>query len=84
MSGKSDPRYMGGQAVLEGVMMRGPSTWAVSVRLPDGTIETKVDDVAGWSEKYRHIPIVRGVMGLGESLSLGYRALSWSANDVPT
>jgi uncharacterized protein YqhQ len=77
---KAEPRYMGGQAVLEGVMMRGASTWAVAVRRPDGEIDIEVRPVAGWSEKYRHIPIVRGVMGLGESLSLGYRALTWSAN----
>jgi uncharacterized protein YqhQ len=70
---------MGGQAVLEGVMMRGATTWVVAVRMPDGSIDCSVNDVAGWSEKYRNIPIVRGVMGLGESLSLGYRALAWSA-----
>jgi uncharacterized protein YqhQ len=75
-----EPRYMGGQAVLEGVMMRGESSWAVAVRRPDGEIETDLRAVPGWSERYRHIPIVRGVMGLGESLSLGYRALTWSAN----
>jgi uncharacterized protein YqhQ len=77
---KSEPRYMGGQAVLEGVMMRGSSTWAVAVRRPDGEIEIDVRAVSGWSEKYRHIPIVRGVASLAESLSLGYRALTWSAN----
>jgi uncharacterized protein YqhQ len=75
-----EPRYMGGQAVLEGVMMRGPQHWAVSVRLPDGSIATKVEPVANWSEKYRRIPLVRGVASLGESLTLGYRALHWSAN----
>jgi uncharacterized protein YqhQ len=71
---------MGGQAVLEGVMMRGATHWAVSVRDLDGNIKTDVREVPGWAEKYRHIPIVRGVMGLGESLGLGYRALTWSAN----
>jgi uncharacterized protein YqhQ len=77
---KPEARYMGGQAVLEGVMMRGESTWAVAVRNAEGEIEIDVRDVPGWSERYRKIPIVRGVMGLGESLSLGYRALTWSAN----
>lgn len=77
---KPEPRYMGGQAVLEGVMMRGESTWAVAARTPDGDIVVDVREVPGWSEKYRHIPLVRGVMGLGESLGLGYRALTWSAN----
>jgi uncharacterized protein YqhQ len=77
---RDEPRYMGGQAVLEGVMMRGASNWAVSVRLPDGTIDTKVDTVANWSERYRGTPLLRGVMSLAESLSLGYRALHWSAH----
>jgi uncharacterized protein YqhQ len=76
----SEPRYMGGQAVLEGVMMRGATQWAVAVRDPDGNIKTTVREVPGWAEKYRDIPIVRGVMGLGESLGLGYKALTWSAN----
>jgi uncharacterized protein YqhQ len=75
-----EPRYMGGQAVLEGVMMRGASHWAVSARGLDGSIKTVVREVPGWAERYRNIPIVRGVMGLGESLGLGYRALTWSAN----
>jgi uncharacterized protein YqhQ len=71
---------MGGQAVLEGVMMRGASKWAVAVRTPDDEIKVDVRDVPGWAERYRNIPIVRGVMGLGESLGLGYKALTWSAN----
>lgn len=77
---KPEPRYVGGQAVLEGVMMRGATTWAVAVRVPDGTIEVAVHEVPGWSERYRDIPLVRGVVGLVESLTLGFRALSWSAN----
>ena len=77
---RPEPRYMGGQAVLEGVMMRGTSTWAVAVRGPEGDIKLDVREVPGWAERYRNIPIVRGVMGLGESLGLGYRALTWSAN----
>jgi len=80
MTGKPEPRYMGGQAVLEGVMMRGASTWAVAVRTPEGDVEVVRHDVPGWSERYRKVPLVRGVMSLGESVSLGYKALSWSAN----
>jgi len=80
MARRAEPRYFGGQAVLEGVMMRGESTWAVAVRKEDGTIETVLNDVPRWSERYRNIPIVRGVTSLGESLKLGYRALTWSAN----
>ena len=53
----AEPRYVGGQAVVEGVMMRGESTWAVAVRRPDGEIAVDVHEVPGWSEKYRNIPI---------------------------
>ncbi|MDQ1519722.1 MAG: hypothetical protein QOI55_795 [Actinomycetota bacterium] len=77
---KPEPVYFGGQAVLEGVMMRGANTWAVAARKEDGEIEIVVHDVPRWSEKYRHIPLVRGIASLRESLSLGYRALTWSAN----
>src|SRR3954454_24294942 len=75
-----EPRYMGGQAVLEGVMMRGATSYAIAVRDPDGEIKVDVRAVPGWAERWRNIPIVRGVMGLGESMGLGYRALTWSAN----
>jgi uncharacterized protein YqhQ len=75
-----EPRYMGGQAVLEGVMMRGANTWAIAVRTPDGDINVDVREAPGWGDKYRDIPILRGVMGLAESIGLGYRALTWSAN----
>jgi len=71
---------MGGQAVLEGVMMRGASKYAIAVRDPDGGIKVDIRDVPAWAERYRNIPVVRGVLSLGESLSLGYRALTWSAN----
>ncbi|MCZ7534905.1 MAG: DUF1385 domain-containing protein [Acidimicrobiia bacterium] len=80
MAAKPEQRYMGGQAVLEGVMMRGVTTWAVAVRTPEGDVEVVTHDVPGWSERYRAVPLLRGVMGLGESLSLGYKALTWSAN----
>lgn len=73
------PRYVGGQAVMEGVMMRGARTWAVAVRLPDGEVEVKVEDAPTWAERYAHVPFVRGITTLGESLSLGFRALTWSA-----
>lgn len=72
---------VGGQAVLEGVMMRGPSGWAVAVRRPDGVIEAKSDELPRLSERNAaaRIPFVRGVLVLIESLTLGFRALSWSA-----
>ena len=60
--------------------MRGAATWAVAVRTPDGDIEVAVHDVPGWAERYNKIPLLRGVMNLAESMSLGMRALSWSGN----
>jgi uncharacterized protein YqhQ len=80
MAATPEPRSMGGQAVLEGVMMRGESTWAVAVRTPEGDIALEVRTAPGWADRCRRIPVVRGVASLGESLSLGYRALTWSAN----
>jgi uncharacterized protein YqhQ len=73
---------IGGQAVLEGVMMRGPRNWAVAVRKPDGEIAQvarSIDPLAARHWLLR-LPIVRGVVALGESLSIGFRALSVSAN----
>src|SRR5918912_1411246 len=73
---------IGGQAVLEGVMMRGPSNWAVAVRKPDGEIAQICRPIA--SPQARHwllrLPVVRGVVALGESLAIGFRALAISAN----
>src|SRR5262245_56082612 len=73
---------IGGQAVLEGVMMRGPRNWAVAVRKPDGEIAQvarTIDPLMArhWSLR---LPVVRGVVALGESLAIGFRALSVSAN----
>ena len=74
------PRYMGGQAVVEGVMMRGEHSWAVAVRMPEGGIEIDVHDAPVWAQRWSKIPLVRGVMSLGESMALGFKALAWSAN----
>lgn len=74
-----EPRYVGGQAVMDGVMMRGERTWAVAVRMADGSIETVVHEAPTWAQKYSKIPLLRGVVSLVESMSLGMRALSWSA-----
>ncbi len=72
----------GGQAVLEGVMMRGPSCWAVAIRTPEGGIEQVVRDVASPMRRHRiwRLPVIRGVIALGESLAIGFRALAISAN----
>ncbi len=72
---------VGGQAVLEGVMMRAPNRWAVAVRRPDGVIEALTQELPRLASRSKaaRIPFLRGVMVLVESLSLGFRALSWSA-----
>jgi uncharacterized protein YqhQ len=71
---------MGGQAVIEGVMMRGEHRWAVASRAPDGEIVIDVHDVPGWGDRYAKIPMVRGVVNLAESMMLGMKALTWSGN----
>src|SRR5687768_1605717 len=73
---------IGGQAVLEGVMMRGPSAWSVAVRKPDGAIAEVNRPIASVLLRHRwlRIPIIRGVIALGESLAIGFRALAISAN----
>jgi len=72
---------VGGQAVIEGVMMRAPEAWAVAVRRPDGVIEAKRNDLPGIVSRSKgaKVPFLRGIFVLAESLSLGFRALSWSA-----
>lgn len=73
---------IGGQAVLEGVMMRGPSAWSVAVRKPDGGIAEVNRPIASVLLRHRwlRMPVVRGVVALGESLAIGFRALAISAN----
>ncbi|MGH3001389.1 MAG: DUF1385 domain-containing protein [Gaiellaceae bacterium] len=76
------PQAVGGQAVLEGVMMRGPRNWAVAVRKPNGEIAhvgRGIDPLMARHWALR-LPVVRGVVALGESLAIGFRALSLSAN----
>jgi uncharacterized protein YqhQ len=72
---------VGGQAVLEGVMMRGPRNWSVAVRTPDGDIAhvSRTIDPLATRHLLLRVPIVRGVVALGESLAIGFRALSVSA-----
>ena len=73
---------VGGQAVLEGVMMRGPGNWAVAVRTPSGEIaqvSRPIDSAMARHLVFR-LPVVRGVIALGESLAIGFRALAISAN----
>ena len=73
---------VGGQAILEGVMMRGVSTWAAAVRTPEGAITITSEPVVSWAKRHRmlRLPVVRGVVALAESLKIGFRALAFSAN----
>ena len=69
---------VGGQALMEGIMMRGPKQICCAVRKPDGTIETKIEDTPKhgiWAK----IPIVRGAISMIESLITGYRYMMYSA-----
>jgi uncharacterized protein YqhQ len=73
---------IGGQAVLEGVMMRGPSNWSLAVRKPDGEIAQVNNEINSVMARHRifRLPILRGIIALGESLAIGFRALAISAN----
>ena len=73
--------HVGGQALLEGIMMRGKFNWAVAVREPEGTIYTEEHDLASGKDKngWLYWPFVRGCRAFVESLALGYKALSIAA-----
>jgi uncharacterized protein YqhQ len=73
---------VGGQAVLEGVMMRSPHAWAIACRKPSGTVSVHSEPLDRLSEKHKWMawPVVRGVITLGHAMTLGFRALKFSAN----
>lgn len=73
--------HIGGQALIEGIMMRGRYNWAVAVRQPDGEIYTEEHDLASGKKKnaWMYWPIIRGCTAFVESLALGYKALSISS-----
>ena len=73
---------IGGQAVLEGVMMKNGDTYAVAVRKPDHTIEVKKETKKGWAAKHAwtQIPFVRGIFNFIDSMVLGIETLNWSAS----
>ena len=74
---------IGGQAVIEGVMMRGPFKTAVAVRKPDGDIECKIDENGTKKHnKFLKLPIIRGCVSFIESLVIGMKALMFSAEFV--
>ncbi|MFM7718629.1 MAG: DUF1385 domain-containing protein [Actinomycetota bacterium] len=82
-SAPTDHSY-GGQALLEGVMMRGRDAWAVAVRRPDGGIHTESHDIDSVVRRvpWLRLPFLRGVIALGQSLAIGFRALSVSARVI--
>ena len=73
---------IGGQAVLEGVMMRGVSIWAVACRTPEGRVTVTSEPLVSWAKRSRiwRLPVIRGVVALAESLRIGFKALAISAN----
>jgi uncharacterized protein YqhQ len=73
---------VGGQAVLEGVMMRSPHAWAIACRKPTGEVSTHSEPLERLSEKHKWMgwPVMRGVITLGHAMTLGFRALRFSAN----
>jgi uncharacterized protein YqhQ len=73
---------VGGQAVLEGVMMRSPHAWAIACRKPSGEVSIHSEPLERLSEKRKWMawPVVRGVATLGHAMTLGFRALKFSAN----
>ena len=73
---------IGGQAVMEGVMMKNKDKYAVSVRKPDGEIEVMVSDYTGFikNETLKNMPIIRGVLNFVDSLVLGMQTLTYSAS----
>ena len=73
---------IGGQAVIEGVMMKNMDRYAVSVRKPDGKIETKVEECVSFAEKHPlfKLPILRGMVNFLESMVIGMQTLNYSAS----
>jgi len=79
---------VGGQAVMEGVMMRTPHAWGIAVRNPSKEIVVHREPLDRLSEKHKWVgwPLIRGIATLGQAMSLGFRALKFSANvalDLP-
>src|SRR5215208_5626529 len=72
---------VGGQAVMEGVMMRTPSAYAIACRRSDGSIVTTAESLPKWSDTYKWLawPVLRGGATLIQSMALGIKALNFSA-----
>jgi uncharacterized protein YqhQ len=76
--------FYGGQAVVEGVMMRGRAVWAIAVRRPSGDVHIETHDIHSIAERHPVLrkPFLRGVIALGQALGIGFRALSISAREA--
>lgn len=70
---------IGGQALIEGILMRGPKSECIAVRLPDGNIDLKVTETGGRSPAWKKIPVLRGIINFILSMVTGYKALMYSA-----
>src|SRR5258708_3530255 len=84
MSSNERDLIVGGQAVIEGVMMRTPNAYAIAVRKADGTIVNTAAALPKWSDKYPllKLPVLRGSAVLMQSMGLGIKALNFSANEA--
>jgi uncharacterized protein YqhQ len=80
---KKPDHFYGGQAVVEGVMMRGREVWAVAIRKPTGDIHVESHDIHSVAKRHPILrrPFLRGVIALGQALAIGFRALSISARE---
>jgi len=78
----AEETLVGGQAVLEGVMMRSPHAWGIAVRKPDGELAVHAEPLVKASEKspWKGWPMIRGLMTLGTAMALGFKALRYSAD----
>ena len=77
-----EPTLVGGQAVLEGVMMRSPHAWGICIRRADGSLATHSEPLERLSDKHKWMgwPFMRGLITLGQAMALGFRALRYSAD----
>ena len=81
---KQHKTSIGGQALIEGIMMKGPKGTAMSVRMPDGSIDTELEESSGKKNPIMKIPVIRGVYAFADSMISGYKYLMISADKALT
>lgn len=81
---KQHKTSIGGQALIEGIMMKGPKGTAMSVRMPDGSIDTELEESSGKKNPIMKIPVIRGVYAFADSMISGYKYLMKSADKALT